>query len=195
MTGETVIICPELVAGGVGDYTRRLLENLPRIAGLRLIVPKIGSRPLSSFEQYPVEETDGTIQDLRDRLPRQDGKVLVQYSAYGFDDHGYPRWLINALGEWKKKSQSSLAIMFHEIWTFWPIWNKNYILQQLHRRDLRRLLRVTDAVFTSTAVPSQTNRLYVGVIDGLFHQYPNGINHPVKMAELLWSFFRTQVLP
>jgi len=150
MTGETVIICPELTAGGVGDYTRRLLENLPRIAGLRLIVPKVGSRPLSSFEEYSVEETDGTAQDLCARLPAR-GKVLVQYSAYGFDPHGYPRWLIKALLDWKKESQSPLTIMFHEIWAFWPFWNKNYIVQQLHRRDLRRLLRVTDAVFTTTA--------------------------------------------
>jgi len=151
VTNETVIISPELAAGGVGDYTRRLLENLPHLAGLRLIVPKIGGRPLSSFEKYPVEETDGTIRDLRDRLPRRDGKVLVQYSAYGFDHHGYPRRLIKALLEWKRESPGSLAIMFHEIWTFWPIWNRNYLLQQLHRRDLHRLLRVADAVFTSTS--------------------------------------------
>lgn len=151
MTGETVIICPELAAGGVGDYTQRLLENLPPIEGLRLIIPKIGNRPARRFEQYPVEETDGTAQDLRGRLPTRGGRVLVQYSAYGFDRFGYPRWLIKALLDWKKESQGILAIMFHEIWTFWPIWNKNYILQQFHRRDLRRLLRGTDAVFTSTS--------------------------------------------
>lgn len=150
MKGETVIICPELATGGVGDYTRRLLENLPRHAALRLVVPKVGTRPVSSFEQYPVEEMDGSVRDLRDRLPAG-GNVLVQYSAYGFDRHGYPRRLIKALLNWKKESSGILAIMFHEIWGFWPIWNKNRALQQLHRRDLRRLLRVADAVFTSTA--------------------------------------------
>jgi hypothetical protein len=156
VTYETVIISPEL-SGGVGDYTRRLLENLPHIAGLRLIIPKIGNRPAGSFEQYPVEETDGTAQDLRDKLPTRGGKVLVQYSAFGFDRFGYPHWLIKALLDWKKESLGTLAIMFHEIWVFWPIWNKNYILQRLHRRDLRRLLRVADAVFTST--PSQAEHL------------------------------------
>jgi hypothetical protein len=156
VTDETVIISPEL-SGGVGDYTRRLLEHLPRIAGLRLIVPKIGNRPESSFEQYQVEETDGTARDLRDRLPISGGKVFVQYSAYGFDRLGYPRWLINGLLDWKKHSQGALMIMFHEIWAFWPIWNKNYIPQQLHRRALRRLLRVADVVFTST--PSQAEHL------------------------------------
>jgi hypothetical protein len=151
VTPETVVICPELEAGGVGDYTRRLLESLPHIAGLRLIIPKIGNRPARLFEQYPVEETDGTARDLRARLPTRGGRVLVQYSAYGFDRFGYPRWLIKALLDWKRESPGTLVIMFHEIWAFWPIWNKNYILQQLHRRDLRRLLRVADAVFTSTA--------------------------------------------
>jgi len=147
---ETVIILPEL-AGGVGDYTHRLLENLPRFANLRLIIPRIGNRPANSFEQYPVEETDSTAQDLRARLPARGGKVLVQYSAYGFDRFGYPRWLIKALREWKKESRGTLAIMFHEIWAFWPVWNKNYFLQRLHRHDLGKLLRVADAVFTSTS--------------------------------------------
>jgi hypothetical protein len=150
VTGGIVIVCPELTSGGVGDYTRRLLENLPRIPGLRLIVPKTANRQVTFFERYPVEGVACTSRDLRDRLPAQ-GRVLVQYSAYGFDRHGYPRWLIKALREWKRQSHGTLAIMFHEIWAFWPVWNRNHILQQLHRRDLRRLLQVTDAVFTSTS--------------------------------------------
>ncbi len=48
---------------------------------------------------------------------------------------------------------------------------------------------------SSTAVPAAGNTLHVAVIAGLFHQYPNGDNHPVKMAELLWSFFKPLALP
>jgi hypothetical protein len=47
--------------------------------------------------------------------------------------------------------------MFHEIWAFWPITNKNYLLQQLHRRAIRRLLQVCDVAFTSTS--SQADHL------------------------------------
>lgn len=146
----TVIISPEL-SGGVGDYTRRLLEHLPPISRLRLVIPKIGNRPISCLDRYPVEETDCTASDLCGRLPTPAGTVLVQYSPYGFDWLGYPRWLINGLLQWKSHAGGSLIVMFHEIWTFWPIWNKNRLLQYLHRRDVRRLLRSADFVFTSTA--------------------------------------------
>lgn len=47
----------------------------------------------------------------------------------------------------------------------------------------------------SQATPAASNTLQVGIIDGATHQYPNGDNHPVKMAELLWNFFKTQSLP
>jgi hypothetical protein len=145
-----VIISPEL-SGGVGDYTRRLLENLPQIPELRVIVPKIGNRPATFLDQYPIEEIDSSARSLRERLPTHAGTVMLQYSPYGFDWLGYPRWLINGLLQWKRQSHGSLVIMFHEIWTFWPIWNKNRVLQYLHRRDLGRLLQLADFVFTSTA--------------------------------------------
>lgn len=51
------------------------------------------------------------------------------------------------------------------------------------------------AYSTSLATPPAGNSLYVAVIEGLGHQYPNGKNHPVVMADLLWPFFESQVLP
>ena len=180
VTDETVIITPEL-SGGVGDYTGKLLGHLPRIAGLRLIIPKIGNRPPASFEEYPVEETGSTVRDLRAKLPARGGKVLVQYSAYGFDRFGCPRWLIKALLDWKKESQGTLAVMFHEIWAFWPLWNKNYFLQTLHRRDLRKLLRVTDAVLTSTS--SQAAHLRALSPESAIEVLPVGSNIRCVQAE------------
>ena len=151
MSDEIVIVSPELSSGGIGDYTRRLLEHLPQIAGLRLIIPRSGNTPAGSFARYLVEEVDARAVALQSKLPVRGGKVFVQYSGYGFHRFGYPRWLINALINWKKESQGFLAIMFHEIWTFWPVWNKNYLIQQLHRRDIGKLLRCADKVLTSTS--------------------------------------------
>lgn len=39
------------------------------------------------------------------------------------------------------------------------------------------------------------NALSMAVIDNATHQYPNGTNHPVVMADLLWTFFEANPLP
>lgn len=49
------------------------------------------------------------------------------------------------------------------------------------------------AYTTSLAGAGNTFNGYV--IQGLAHEYPNGKNHPVRMADALWEFFRTQALP
>lgn len=147
---ETVIVTAEL-SGGVGDYTRRLIEHLPCTSDLRLLIPKIRNRSTSSLEQYVVDETPNTARDLCNLLPHSGGSVLVQYSAYGYDRLGYPRWLIKGLQDWKRRSGGRLIVMFHEIWARWPIWNKNSVVQYLHRRDIGKLLRVTDLAFTATS--------------------------------------------
>jgi polyhydroxybutyrate depolymerase len=47
----------------------------------------------------------------------------------------------------------------------------------------------------SSFLHGSSNTYTLQVIEGLFHQYPNGTNHPVVMADLLWDFFSTQSLP
>lgn len=146
---EVVIVCPELEAGagGLADYTLRVAENWPSSTPLRFIVPEGEHREGSP----KVTTISRRAEALLAALPQGGGAVLLQYSAYGFDHYGYPRWLLRALLDWKCRTQGVLVIMLHEIWTFWPIVNKNYFVQHLHRRDLRKLLGQADAVFTSTA--------------------------------------------
>lgn len=130
MTAEVVIVTPELSgAGGVGDYTRRLIEAWPENAKPRIIVPR----------------------NISEQLPANAGRVLLQYSAYGFDGRGFPQKLIRALIDWKSKTRGLLVLMFHEIWTFWPMVHPNAFTQCLHRRALKKLIRSADAIFTSTA--------------------------------------------
>jgi polyhydroxybutyrate depolymerase len=40
-----------------------------------------------------------------------------------------------------------------------------------------------------------SNLFRVAVIQGATHQYPNGQNHPLAMADVLWPFFRQHRLP
>lgn len=138
VTGDLVIIAPEAErgSGGLADYTSHLLENLPDGKDVGVFVP---SKPVP-------------------HVPHSAGKILVQYSAYGFDPLGYPRDLIRALIDWKKETGGRLVVMFHEIWTFWPVTNKNFFVQLFHRRAIKRLLQHTDFAFTSTS--SQAEHLH-----------------------------------
>ena len=137
MAAEVTVICPELGSGGVGDYTLRVVEQWR------------GVRPRFLIANPRTEPLDYDVQQLGSTLPPSQ-RILLQYSAYGFHRYGYPRKLLRALVDWKRETQGVLVVMFHEIWTFWPLLNKNRPLQALHRRDIGALARAADAVFTST---------------------------------------------
>lgn len=148
MSGEVVVITPEVSTGGVGDYTLRLLENWPKTANVTILSPQ---SDLTNFSlPYRLGNLSSDPAAILEQLPANNGKVLVQYSAYGFDRLGSPRTLIRALIDWKRKTRGRLVLMFHEIWTFWPVTNKNFFVQHLHRRAIKRLLQCADEVFTST---------------------------------------------
>jgi polyhydroxybutyrate depolymerase len=55
--------------------------------------------------------------------------------------------------------------------------------------------RKTGGFTYSTSTAGGNNQLVFRVIEGLTHAYPNGKNHPVVMADVLWEMFRTQSLP
>ena len=150
MTSELVVITPGLSpgSGGVADHTLALLREWP--ADLKLTLLMMDQAAAAREYAAQVRQLGPNRDDILAQLPPQGGKVFVQYSAYGFNRFGYPRDLIAALIRWKKRSGGYLAVMFHEIWAFWPVTNKNFLIQQLHRRALRRLLEVCDAVFTTT---------------------------------------------
>jgi glycosyltransferase involved in cell wall biosynthesis len=148
VNADVVVITPELSTGGVGDYTLRLLENWPKTTNVKILSSR--NDPASISLLYPLDNLGSYPSAILEQLPADNGKVFVQYSAYGFDSLGYPRKLIRALVDWKKRTRGRLVIMFHEIWTFWPVTNKNFFVQYLHQRAIKRLLQCADEVFTST---------------------------------------------
>ena len=151
MTSQFVIISPELKPGqgGVGDHTLRLIEKWSGHDTVRLIVP--GQQwTRSATLPFEVEDLGEDSRAIRQQLSRA-GKLLVQYSAYGYDRLGYPRRLIRAIVDWKRKSRGLLVILFHEIWTFQSVLNKNALIQHFHRRGIKRLLDSADAAFTTTS--------------------------------------------
>jgi polyhydroxybutyrate depolymerase len=55
----------------------------------------------------------------------------------------------------------------------------------------RRIARFTYA----QSLAGARNRLTFAVIEGLGHVYPNGTNHPLVAADVLWEAFRNESLP
>ena len=53
---------------------------------------------------------------------------------------------------------------------------------------------VSEFRFETSAVGA-TNTFRAVVIDDNDHRYPNGTNHPIEMANVLWEFFQGHVLP
>ncbi len=155
MTNNVIVITPEIGAGagGLADYTSHVIEHLPDPGAVHVIVPKTG-RSHRGFTGS-LQEIERKRDALLAALPSSGGKILLQYSAYGFDRFGYPRWLLRALSAWKNRGGGLLVVMFHEIWTFWPVLNRNFLVQQLHRRDIGALLQDTDVAFTNTASQAQ----------------------------------------
>jgi hypothetical protein len=166
---ELVIITPEVApgCGGVADHTLAVLEQWGPEPNVTLLV---GNRGAAAAESRPIIRQLGkTRQAISKQLPPESGKIFVQYSAYGYDRIGYPRELIRALIDWKTRTGGLLVIMFHEIWSFWPLTNKNFYVQQLHRLAVRRLLECCDAAFTTTASQAEylhhlCNRIPVQVL-------------------------------
>ncbi|HEX8678388.1 MAG TPA: hypothetical protein VF683_00385, partial [Chthoniobacterales bacterium] len=145
------VVIPEATrgAGGLADYALRVAEEWGSGVARTFVTPE--SEASSEASPFPLRRIACSAEALRAALPAEAGRVLLHYSAYGFDAWGYPRWLLHEIGRWKQQAGGILVVMLHEIWTFWPVLNKNYLVQQLHRRDLRKLISAADAVFTSTA--------------------------------------------
>ena len=105
MRSELVIITPELAcgSGGLADHTLALLEHWGALPDVTLLVAKpTGAVPPASAN---VQQLGTSQHDILKQLPPESGTIFLQYSAYGFDQFGYPRNLIKALIDWKTQTR------------------------------------------------------------------------------------------
>jgi glycosyltransferase involved in cell wall biosynthesis len=182
VTSDLVIITPEASpgSGGVADHTLALLRSWRNVSNIALLVATPG-RDAAADLANRVTRLGATRDAIMMQLPAKGGTVFVQYSAYGYDRFGYPRHLVGALIDWKKKTNGRLVVMFHEIWTFWPFTNKNFFVQQFHRRALKRLLQACSAAFTTTASQAEhLQQLYSAVPIQVLPAGSNITPHPAE---------------
>ena len=55
--------------------------------------------------------------------------------------------------------------------------------------------KAVNRFISSTSLVGASNQFQFAVIEDATHQYPNGANHPVSMADVLWTFFKPYALP
>ncbi len=137
---------------GVGDYTMRLIEHLRLATPPTMLVMEGAEATRAAVPGLPVEQITADRAALLSRL-RELGAacVVLQYVGYGFHWRCCPLWLLRALGEWRRSVRGArLVVMAHELWVRCAWWKPDWIIQQVHRRALRRLAAVADQVFTST---------------------------------------------
>jgi len=68
-------------------------------------------------------------------------------------------------------------------------------LEDSYSYELIQMNGVDTGKFTySDDLTGQGQKLIVFIIDGLSHQYPNGVNHPFVISDFLWEYFRNEKL-
>lgn len=53
----------------------------------------------------------------------------------------------------------------------------------------------TSQFYFQKSLVGRKNTFRAVIIQGAIHEYPNGTNHPIRMAYALWEFFKTESLP
>jgi hypothetical protein len=68
-------------------------------------------------------------------------------------------------------------------------------LEDVYTHEVMEVSGRTVSRFTyATSTTGADNRFELAVIEGLYHQYPNGTNHPIAMVDPLWVFFSQYAL-
>lgn len=101
----TAVICPRLPpeSGGIGDYTVQLWQRW--------------SHPPPNWAFIVGDGATGTrVSDARSLEAALGGhtRVLLQFTPFGYQHDGVPRWLVDGLRRWKE-TEGWLAVMFHEV--------------------------------------------------------------------------------
>ena len=150
-----VFILPQLPPAvcGLGDFSMKLLGQMRLDPPPHILVMTGAEATRAAHPELKVESLPAGGARLVARLAElKTERVLVEYVGQGFHTRGCPLGFLGALRKWRADTSGArLVIMFQELW-FEPAWWKpDWILQKLHRIALRRLARVVDQVFVSTA--------------------------------------------
>jgi hypothetical protein len=198
ITNRNIIqIVPEIAPGasGVGDYALGIARALRKHHGLNtlFVVVKGDTDAVIVEDDFPIVRLSGNkseylAQELVAVTPHNE-PVLVQYSGYGYDKHGVPRWLIEGLRRWKTGSNCRRVVtMFHELYAkSWP-WRRAFWHTRQQQLLACELARLSDACMTSRqgfAAVIRRWRELIG-LDNCVHvqPIPSNVGEPERVPPL-----------
>lgn len=148
-----VVVAPQLppITCGVGDYTFNLTSAWSNTSEFHYLVAHGAAQSKAQYPNFSINAFDCNKESFLTKLAElSPSHLLIQYSGYGFHPLGCPVWLADALTNWRRQKNGKLVIMFHELWSLSPWWSKHFIIKQVHRLSIRRLVSLADHIFTST---------------------------------------------
>lgn len=161
---KILFICGSLEPGkdGVGDYTRKLAEDLVKKKDCEVHILSINDSFISFDEEY-IEEKIFIFRlshrnTLRDRSKFVKQKInekfdvgSLQYVPYSFHKKGLPYFLVDVI---KNINVKNWHIMFHELWVGLPNSNslKISIIKYLQKQIIFRTVHLLKPKLISTSI-------------------------------------------
>lgn len=79
--------------------------------------------------------------------------VLLHVGGYGYAKRGVPRWLLDGMQTWRKRSKQAHIIgVFHELYAKGKPWNSSFWLGPLQKQVARRLWDIANCGLTTNSV-------------------------------------------
>lgn len=154
-SAQLVTIVPRLrpAIDGVGDYALEIAQALHH-RGVRsqFIVGDSqwqGDKLLAGMPAQRVSQRSSTA--LLTQLA-QAKTILLHYVPHGYAAKACPFWLIQALEQWRRNSDTFLLTMFHELYACdWQRpWSSDFWLSPVQRQLASRLAQLSDVCLTSS---------------------------------------------
>jgi hypothetical protein len=138
---------------GLGDYAVKLAEQLHKDFRIEthFVVGEPGWRGTSALESFPISQvSERSAATLLSSLSDNSAAVLLHYVGYGYDKRGCPRWLVEGLEHWKRRSPERVLItMFHEVYASGPLWTSSFWLSPTQRNLAARLSLISNRSVTN----------------------------------------------
>jgi hypothetical protein len=142
---------------GVGDYGWAIAKAMERECSVTthfIVLNKAGLGESPTLSQFDTARSaDELVNALLKSLQGENCPILLQYCGYAYQTRGAPVGLIWALDRVRReRSNTRLAVMFHELYAFGPPWTSSFWLSPIQRWLAKRLATTADAVLTNCFV-------------------------------------------